>query len=189
MARCVGDAFLKIGIIGDIEKKFSQKIINIYDESLEFTCESKHDFSGLIILSKELNFEEKELIYKSEELSAPIIGIQDGFDGLNLFFGGNDSTLTSDSVNQLFLSPGAKLSHIVGGSGWVKGDIKLDKTIFSKDLSDAFFSSMISDKGEILGFEKPGVDWQFGLRFDVFSLDIPRGFENIIKVFLDKCNE
>jgi len=189
MARCVGDAFLKIGIIGDIEKKISQKIINIYDQSLEFICESKHDFSGLIILSKELNFEEKELIYKSEELCAPIIGIQDGFDGLNLFFGGNDSTLTSDSVNQLFLSPGAKLSHIVGGSGWVKGDIKLDKTIFSKDLSDAFFSSMISDKGEILGFEKPGVDWQFGLRFDVFSPDIPRGFENIIKVFLDKCNE
>ena len=88
MARCVGDAFLKIGIIGDIEKKFTQKIINIYDESLEFICESKYDFSGLIILSKELNFEEKELIYKSEELSAPIIGIQDGFDGLNLFFGG-----------------------------------------------------------------------------------------------------
>ena len=48
---------------------------------------------------------------------------------------------------------------------------------------------MISDKGEILGFEKPGKEWQFGLRFDVLSQEIPRGFENILNIFLDKCSE
>ena len=59
----------------------------------------------------------------------------------------------------------------------------------NKDLSDNFFASIISEDGEVLGFEKPGNDWQFGIRFDVFSEGNPRGFEKIITVFLDRCNE
>ncbi len=189
MVGSLGHSILKIAIIEDSGNIFSEKIKNIYNEDLEFVYESKDDFKGLIIVSRKLNFDQKNIIHKSNILNLPIIGIQDGFDALNLFFGGNQSVETKDSASQIFLSPGAKLSHIVGGSGWVKGDLELIKTIYSKDLSETFFSSIISDKGEILGFEKPGEKWQFGLRFDILSQEIPRGFENILNVFLDKCSE
>ena len=56
-------------------------------------------------------------------------------------------------------------------------------------MSDNFFASIISEDGEVLGFEKPGIDWQFGIRFDIFSEENPRGFEKIITVFIDKCSE
>ena len=68
-------------------------------------------------------------------------------------------------------------------------DFKLQKNISNKDLSDHFFSSIISESGQILGYEKPGNDWQFGLRFDMFSYGMPKGFDSILKVFLDKCSE
>ena len=45
------------------------------------------------------------------------------------------------------------------------------------------------EQSEIIGFEKAGNEWQFGIKFDIFSQDIPRGFENIINVFLDKCSD
>ena len=189
MVGSLGYSVLKIAIIEDSENIFSEKIKKTYDEDLEFVYESKENFKGLIVVSNKLDIDQKNIIHKSNILNLPIIGIQDGFDALNVFFGGNESVETKDSVSQLFLSPGAKLSHIVGGSGWVKGNLELPKTIYSKDLSESFFSSMISDKGEILGFEKPGKEWQFGLRFDVLSQEIPRGFENILNIFLDKCSE
>ncbi len=180
---------MKIALIGDSENIFSEKIKSVFQEDIEFVYESNDDFEGLIIVSDNLDTDQKKIILKSNELKIPIIGIDDGFDALNLFFGGNKSIETEDNTTQLFLSPGAKLSHIVGGSGWVKCNFKLTSTIYGKDLSESFFSSIISDKGEIIGFEKAGNDWQFGIKFDIFSQDIPRGFENIINVFLDKCSD
>ena len=185
----MGNSILKIALIGNTDNKFCENLIDIHDNKLNFVYDSKEDFNGLIILTDKLNNDHKLLVNKSDKLKIPIIGIKDGFDGLNLFFGGNESKETTDSVSQLFLSPGAKLSHIIGGSGWVKGDFKLQKNISNKDLSDHFFSSIISESGQILGYEKPGNDWQFGLRFDIFSYGMPKGFDSIIKVFLDKCSE
>ena len=97
-----------------------------------------------------------------------------------------------DRVNsspQLFLSPGSKLSHIIGGSGWVKSDLDPSYTIFQKELSEFFFASIISEEGEIIGFEKPGEHWVFGINFDPTDSNLPKGFNNLITVFLDKCLE
>ena len=188
MARNLGDTLLKISVIGDTSD-FLQAISKIDLPKLEISKEIEVNSKGLIILDDSLNNSEKISLAKSNELQIPILGVQNGFDALNQFFGG-DSSVTNDKIcQQVFLSPGAKLSHIIGGSGWVKGNLKLKKTILNKDLSDNFFASIISEDGEVLGFEKPGNDWQFGIRFDVFSEGNPRGFEKIITVFLDRCNE
>ena len=188
MARNLGDTILKITVIGDTSG-FLQTISKIDLPKLDITQEFDVNSKGLIILDDSLSSSEKISLAKSNELQIPILGVQNGFDALNQFFGG-DSSVTNDKIcQQVFLSPGAKLSHIIGGSGWVEGNLKLRKTILNKDLSDNFFASIISEDGEVLGFEKPGNDWQFGIRFDVFSEGNPRGFEKIITVFLDRCNE
>jgi len=185
----LGDPILKLALIGKTNNTFSRYLFDSYDREITFASESKEDFKGLIILTDKLNNDQKLILKKSDKFNIPIIGIEDGFDGLNLFFGGSESIETTNSVSEFFLSPGAKLSHIIGGSGWVKGDLKLQKMIFNKDLSGHFFSSIISENGQILGYEKAGSAWQFGLRFDIFSSNIPKGFDSILRVFLDKCGE
>ena len=44
-------------------------------------------------------------------------------------------------------------------------------------------------EGEIIGFEKPGENWVFGINFDPTDSNLPKGFNNLITVFLDKCLE
>tara|TARA_Y100001970_G_scaffold290711_1_gene425422 strand:+ start:2886 stop:3443 length:558 start_codon:yes stop_codon:yes gene_type:complete len=185
MAWNLGYTILKITVIGNS----SELVENIKLFNIHITEDFDVDSKGLIILNDFLNHSQKIILEKSNELRIPILGIQNGFDGLNQYFGGSPSISTKKNCSQVFLSPGAKLSHIIGGSGWVKGNLKIIKTIFNKDLSDNFFASIISDEGEVLGFEKPGNHWQFGIRFDTFSSENPRGFEKIISVFFDKCAE
>ncbi len=189
MVGCLGDSILKIALIDKPYNKLSHNLINSYNKEIELVYESKEDFKGLIILTDTLDNNQKLIVKKSDKFKIPIIGIEDGFDGLNLFFGGSESKIKSNSVSEFFLSPGAKLSHIIGGSGWVKADLSLKKMILTKDLSDRFFSSIISKTGQILGYEKAGNDWQFGLKFDLFSQEIPKGFDSILRVFFDKCSE
>ena len=188
MARNLGDTILKISVIGDASD-FLQNISKIDLPKLDITQEFDANSKGLIILEASLSSSEKILLSKSNELQIPILGVQNGFDALNQFFGGKPSVTNEKNCPQIFLSPGANLSHIIGGSGWVKGNLQLKKSILNKDLSDNFFASIISEDGEVLGFEKPGNDWQFGIRFDIFSEGNPRGFEKIITVFLDRCTE
>ena len=49
----------------------------------------------------------------------------------------------------------------MGGSGWVKSDLDPTSNIFQKELSETFFASIISEEGEIIGFEKPGEHWVY----------------------------
>ena len=179
---------MKISVIGDTSD-FLQAISKIDLPKLEIAKEIDINSKGLVILDDSLSNSEKISLVKSNELQIPILAVQNGFDALNQFFGGNPSVTNDKICQQVFLSPGAKLSHIIGGSGWVRGNIQLNRSILNKDLSDNFFASIISEDGEVLGFEKPGIDWQFGIRFDIFSEENPRGFEKIITVFIDKCTE
>jgi len=63
------------------------------------------------------------------------------------------------------------------------------KNIIQSQLSDFFFASIISENGQILAFEKPGDHWVFGLNFDLINSELPKGFDNILEVFLHKCIE
>ena len=188
MARYLGHSILKIALINNSTVDYKKIIETTYDE-IKIVSNANKDFNGLIVLSNEITEQQKNLIYKSEELGIPKLGMMDGFDGLNIFFGGRKSVEVVEDSSQCFLSPGAKLSHIIGGSGWIKINFQNKKLIFIKDLSERFFPSIISDKGEIIGFEKAGDLWEFGLRVDLFSSQIPKGFNNIFYVFLDKCSK
>ena len=145
---------MKITVIGDTSD-FLQAISKIDLPKLEIAKEIDVNSKGLIILDDSLSNSEKISLAKSNELQIPILGVQNGFDALNQFFGGNP-VLQMTICQQVFLSPGAKLSHIIGGSDGSEAILSL-KTILNKDLSDNFFASIISEDGEVLGFENPGM--------------------------------
>ena len=119
MAR-IWDTVLKITVIGDTSDFFLQAISKIDLPKLEISKEIEVNSKGLIILDDSLGNSEKISLAKSNELQIPILGVQNGFDALNQFFW-RGLHVTNDKIcQQVFLSPGAKLSHIIGGSGWVK---------------------------------------------------------------------
>ena len=165
----------------------------LVDRKIEILLENKltEDLSGLILLTNKLNDQNTQIIHEIFMKNIPILGINKGFEGLNTYFGGKKSQNIKmvNSSPQLFLSPGSKLSHIIGGSGWVKSDLDPSSNIFQKELSEFFFASIISEEGEIIGFEKPGEHWVFGINFDPTDSNLPKGFNNLITVFLDKCLE
>jgi hypothetical protein len=115
----------------------------------------------------------------------------DGFDSFNVFSGGNKPIFdknSESSLTQYFLSPGSKISHIIGGSGWIKANFNNKKKLFQKDLSELFFASILSESGNIIAYEKPGENWIFGLRLNVLDDNNPKGFEKLLSVFLQKCS-
>ena len=188
----MGDSNLSILIISEnsINKVLAEMLV---DRKIEILLENKltEDLSGLILLTNKLNDQNKKIIHEIFMKNIPILGITKGFEGLNTHFGGKKSQNIKmvNSSPQLFLSPGSKLSHIIGGSGWVKSDLDPSSNIFQKELSEFFFASIISEEGEIIGFEKPGENWVFGINFDPTDSNLPKGFNNLITVFLDKCLE
>tara|TARA_Y100000739_G_scaffold159123_1_gene137489 strand:- start:2564 stop:3139 length:576 start_codon:yes stop_codon:yes gene_type:complete len=188
----MGDSNLSILIISEnsINKILADMLA---DRKIEILLENKstEDLSGLILLTNKLNDKNEKIIHEIFKKNIPILGIKNGFEGLNIFFGGKKSQNIKkvDLSPQLFLSPGSKLSHIIGGSGWVKSDLDPTSNIFQKELSETFFASIISEEGEIIGFEKPGENWVFGINFDPTDSNLPKGFDNLITVFLDKCLE
>ena len=189
----MGDSGLNILVIlenDDLGSELKSLLVtNNIDYSLDY--HSNKEISGLILLSNKINKEQKKLITELLRDQIPIIGIDKGFEGLNDLFGGKKLFSKKDVIplNQLFLSPGSKLSHIIGGSGWVKSNFLQSKNIIQSQLSDFFFGSIISENGQILAFEKPGDHWVFGLNFDLINSELPKGFDNILEVFLHKCIE
>tara|TARA_B110000438_G_scaffold290642_1_gene326624 strand:- start:13086 stop:13655 length:570 start_codon:yes stop_codon:yes gene_type:complete len=188
----MGDTILSIAILSDtnfgyeFERNILDKNIIIFDKK-----KSYKNLSGLIILLKEINHVDEKIIIKSIEKKIPILAIMDGFDSFNIFLGGNKSIFneTNESnIAQYFLSPGSKISHIIGGSGWIKANFINKKELFQKDLSESFFASILSESGNIIAYEKPGENWMFGLRINVLDRNIPKGFEKLLSVFLDKCS-
>jgi gamma-glutamyl-gamma-aminobutyrate hydrolase PuuD len=194
MVGYLGDTILSIAILcnTNFEFEFKKNILNkniqIFDKENSYS-----NLSGLIILSKEIDQIDYEIILKSLEMKIPILALMDGFDSLNIFLGGKDPIFNQNKNNesiltQYFLSPGSKISHIIGGSGWIKANFNSQKKLFQKDLSEHFFASILSESGNIIGYEKPGENWVFGLRFNVLDDSNPKGFEKLLSVFLDKCN-
>ena len=170
----------------EFKKNILDRNIMIFDKE-----KSSSDISGLIILLKEINHIDEKIIFKSIELKIPILAIMDGFDSFNVFSGGNKPIFdknSESSLTQYFLSPGSKISHIIGGSGWIKANFNNKKKLFQKDLSELFFASILSESGNIIAYEKPGENWIFGLRLNVLDDNNPKGFEKLLSVFLQKCS-
>jgi len=184
----MGDTILSISVIGNN--------INLNDIS-KFSKRYKTEFinnfcldnppKGLII-SEKLNTQTKIFVKSALRNKIPILAYHKGFSA----FIENSKNKTYKKNNKqsdyLFLSPGAKISHIIGGSGWIKTNFLPVRELKLKNLPESFFGSIISKTGNIIAYERSGNVWIFGISWDIFdSINLPKGFDKIFNVFIDKC--
>ncbi len=188
MVRYMGDTILSISIIG--------KNINLSDIpefSKKYKIEFINDFyldnppKGLII-SEKLNSQTEIFVKSALKNNIPILAYKKGFTALIENPIGNPYEKNNEQPDLLFLSPGAKISHIIGGSGWIKTNFIPSRELKLENLPESFFGSIISKSGNIIAYERSGNVWIFGISWDIFdSINLPKGFNKIFTVFVDKC--
>ena len=189
MVRYMGNTILSISVIG--------KNINLRDIS-KFSKRYKTEFinnfcldnppKGLII-SEKLNSRTKIFVKSALKNKIPILAYEKGFTALVENSINKPVKKNIEQSDYLFLSPGAKISHIIGGSGWIKTNFLPSIELKLENLPESFFGSIISKTGNIIAYERSGSVWIFGISWDIFdSINLPKGFNKIFTVFIDKCN-
>ena len=189
MVRYMGNTILSISVIG--------KNINLRDIS-KFSKRYKTEFinnfcldnppKGLII-SEKLNSRTKIFVKSALKNKIPILAYEKGFTALVENSINKPVKKNIEQSDYLFLSPGAKISHIIGGSGWIKTNFLPSRELKLENLPESFFGSIISKTGNIIAYERSGSVWIFGISWDIFdSINLPKGFNKIFTVFIDKCN-
>ena len=188
MVRYMGNTILSISVIG--------KNVNLRDIS-KFSKRYKTEFinnfcldnppKGLII-SEKLNSRTKIFVKSALKNKIPILAYEKGFTALVENSINKPVKKNIEQSDYLFLSPGAKISHIIGGSGWIKTNFLPSRELKLENLPESFFGSIISKTGNIIAYERSGSVWIFGISWDIFdSINLPKGFNKIITVFIDKC--
>jgi len=189
MVRYMGNTILSISVIG--------KNVNLPDIS-KFSKRYKTEFinnfcldnppKGLII-SEKLNSRTKIFVKSALKNKIPILAYEKGFTALVENSINKPVKKNIEQSDYLFLSPGAKISHIIGGSGWIKTNFLPSRELKLENLPESFFGSIISKTGNIIAYERSGSVWIFGISWDIFdSINLPKGFNKIFTVFIDKCN-
>lgn len=189
MVRYMGNTILSISVIG--------KNVNLRDIS-KFSKRYKTEFinnfcldnppKGLII-SEKLNSRTKIFVKSALKNKIPILAYEKGFTALVENSINKPVKKNIEQSDYLFLSPGAKISHIIGGSGWIKTNFLPSRELKLENLPESFFGSIISKTGNIIAYERSGSVWIFGISWDIFdSINLPKGFNKIFTVFIDKCN-
>lgn len=133
---------------------------------------------------------------QSKKKDIPVLGIGWGMEMLNLAYGGKHEPQKNirgdihNSVNtnhRVFLSPGGKVSFIIGGSGWVTVPTNNNEGIPNHLLASDFFVSAYAQDRTAQAIEKPGHNWVIGVQWPLCELsDVPSGFDNLLIAFIER---
>ena len=150
---------------------------------------------GVLVLSHETDDLEKAALFvrSAAHLGLPILGIGWGMLVVNLAMGGVITEHTGGESQKksekkpIFLSPGGKISHIVGGSGWVSTYLE-NCRIRIENIADGLFVSCYSEDRLAYGIEQTGDNWVLGVGWDPCGAEaMPKGFDNLIPALIDRA--
>lgn len=97
----------------------------------------------------------------------------------------NDSASKIETVKQsVFLPPGAKLSHIISGSGWVPIKLAKNSGIEMRNLETDWIACSITEEARAVAIERTSNRIQIATWWSVFNDDLPSGFNRLIEFFL-----
>jgi gamma-glutamyl-gamma-aminobutyrate hydrolase PuuD len=112
---------------------------------------------------------------------------------LNLALGGSMPDFVSGHAagvkREIFLSPGGKVSHSIGGSGWVNVPCAHSRGLKAGDIAPGLLASAYARDGVIEAIEQPGRRFVIGVQWPLHSLsELPRGFDNLLMAFADQTS-
>ncbi len=130
----------------------------------------------------------------------PILASGSGAHMFNLAMGGFSASVSPEHVTSeddrrgratlVFLTPGAKTSSIIGGSGWLTLRCNHSSGLEHRSLARSLMPACISRDRFVEAFESPGHSWRIGVQWDILMPRlVPRGFDHLLLAFVERMIE
>ena len=123
----------------------------------------------------------------------PVLGVGWGMHAINHAVGGETPRPVEDCVNArktVFISPGAKLSYTIAGSGWVGVPVDHTHGLLPGDVAEGMLASCYSEDRAIYAIEKPGRHWLIGVQWHAEQVDsMPSSFDSLLLALVERSGE
>lgn len=120
----------------------------------------------------------------------PVLGVGWGMHALNRGMGGNPPQPVEDSAGTrktIFISPGAKLSYTIAGSGWVGVPVDHTHGLLPGDVADGMLASCYSEDRVVYAIEQTGRHWLIGVQWHAELIDdMPRSFDSLLLALVER---
>lgn len=123
----------------------------------------------------------------------PVLGVGWGMHALNCALGGKPPVPLRDASeppakSPIFISPGAKLSYTIAGSGWVSVPFSNTEGISANQLAPDLMASCYREDRTIAAFELPGRNWVIGVQWNAHEIDsLPSGFDSLLLALVERA--
>ena len=123
----------------------------------------------------------------------PVLGVAHGMHALNTALGGKPPVDVpqpegKNGKHTVFISPGAKLSYTITGSGWVSVPFSNVTGIRPGELAPGLLASCYREDGFLAAFEMPGRNWVIGVQWDAHKIDsLPKGFDSLLLALCERA--
>ena len=136
-------------------------------------------------------------------LDMPLLAIGEGMQLLNLVFGGklldelpghaiqNDGSEPEPSYHQIYVTPGSKLSAILGPGGFFRVNSFHRQGLREAQRSPQLLTSAYSvEDGVVEGLESPAHDWVIGVQFQPErAAEVPKAFTRLFAAFVERTEK
>ncbi len=157
-----------------------------------------HGVAGLLIAGHGASSgrnEKRYAITSALESDIPVFGIGWGMYAINEAMGGAPAVPVVGHIadgaapvrHAVFLSPGGKVSHAIGGSGWVNVPCAHTHGLRAAHVASGLLASAYARDGVVEAVELPGRPWVIGVQWRAhMPQELPKGFENLLLSFIER---
>lgn len=127
------------------------------------------------------------------ERNLPVLGVGWGMHAINAALGGSAPVEVTGAVGMpvkmpVFISPGAKLSYTIAGSGWVSVPFSNSHGISSAQLAPGLLASCYREDGFLAAIEMPGRNWVLGVQWNAHEIEsLPSGFDSLLLALVERA--
>lgn len=148
---------------------------------------------GLLIIGETPFITVPPALLAALQAGVPVLGAAHGMHALNIALGGKPPVAVPEPDGKngkraVFISPGAKLSYTIAGSGWVAVPLSNLTGIRPAELAPGMMASCYGEDGFIAAFEKPGRNWVIGVQWDAHRIEaLPKGFDSLLLALCERA--